>query len=226
MQDAESFLAALQLSDSTLPIGRFVHSYGLEAWARHDERLGECLVSIVETVLLEAVAPLDAATAAHAHRAGSAAELAALDRLLTAYKLSESARVASVSCGRQLARLAPRLTEDALVAKFCELVHRRETEGNLALVEGIVGRALGLTCEQTVLVALRSIAVALLSATVRLGRFSALQAQEALRELAPAIVGAAEIALTTPLDALHSGAPELEIYAMSHARSDARAFMT
>jgi urease accessory protein len=226
MRDTGSFLAALQLADSALPMGRFVHSYGLEAWVSADERIAAELVELIETALLEAIGPLDGAAVAHAHRAVSLDDLIQLDRLLTAHKLTPSARIASCSCGRQLARLAPRLITDTLVDEFCTRVRSEMSDGNLAIVEGVVGRGLGLSAEETVLIELRGVAVAFLSAAIRLGRFSPLHAQVALRRLGPVIAQAAEEALALPRDRLRSTGPELEIYALSHRRADARLFTT
>jgi urease accessory protein len=66
------FLAALQLADSALPIGRFVHSHGLEAWLRtHPDATPETLAELVEAFVSESVATLDGVVLAHAHRAAS-----------------------------------------------------------------------------------------------------------------------------------------------------------
>jgi urease accessory protein len=228
MSDPDALLGALQLADSALPIGRFVHSYGVESWLRdRGEVAPETLAELVGATVCESVAPLDGAVLAHAHRAASLGELTVLDERLTARKLSPSSRAASQTCGRQLAALGPQLAPaDVLVAEFSGLVRSGETDGNLAVVQGTLARALGLPVLDSVLVELRSAAAGLLSAAVGLGVLSPVRSQVILAELAPALASAAEAALELRIDELSSTAPELELAALSHARGDARMFAT
>ena len=224
--DPVGVLAMLQLADSTLPIGRFVHSHGLEAWLRdHREASPAQLAELVEAVICESVAPLDGAVLVWAHRAETIEALQDLDRRLTARKLAPGARAASLSCGRQLAALAPRLaTDDALVHQLSAAVHTRQLDGNLAVVSGTLTRALGIPERDAVLVELRGMAVALLSAAVRLGDLAPTQAQVLLAHLAPAIAAAADRSGSIHLSQLTATAPELELSSLAHSRADARLF--
>jgi urease accessory protein len=226
MSDGSGLLAALQLSDSGLPIGRFVHSYGLEAWLHaHPDAPPEQIGELVEAAVCEAVAPLDGAVVAQAHRAISIGELVALDACLTARKLSPAARAASQSCGRRLAVLAPQLAvDDLLVIELTRSVEAREADGNLAVVAGTLARALAVPVLDAVLVELRGVAAALLSAAVRLGALTPTRAQALLSGLVPAVVRAANEALELTPGDLSSTAPELELFALAHPRADVRLF--
>jgi urease accessory protein len=222
-----SLLATLQLADSTLPIGRFVHSHGVEAWLRaHREASEEELTALASSAVCEGFAPLDGAALAHAHRARKTASLLELDALLTARKLGPPARAASQACGRQLAALAVQLTSNPLVAELAAHVRSHESDGNLAVVQGALARALGLPIRDAVLVELRAAAAGLLSAAVRLGRLTPTRAQVVLLQAAPTVERATDAALELQLDDLRSGAFELELYALVHRRADARFFST
>jgi len=225
---SEGFLAALQLADSALPVGRFGHSYGLEAYlsANQDEGAAQIL-ELVETVVAESAGPLDAAASVRAHRllrSQNVEGLIALDAAITARKLAPSSRAASTTCGRRLAALIPTLTSNPVAADLGRRVAGGETVGNIAAVEGVVAAALGVTELETALLALAGTTTSLLSAAVRLGRLSASDAQGLLRELHPAIVEAGQAAVVATR--LQGTLPELEIYAMSHTRADVRLFVT
>ena len=222
-----TFLAALQLADSALPIGRFAHSAGLESFVEANSGADEeTIVELVESFVLDGVGPLDGAAVAHAHSAASVDALITLDRAVTVRKLMPPARLASTACGGRLAALAPRIVKATPLDELCEEVRKGATDGNLAVVEGALSAALGLRRDEAVLVELRGATSQLLSAAVRLGKLSATTAQEAHRKLEPALLEAAGHALELPISMMRSSAPELEIYSLRHQRAEARLFMT
>ena len=227
---AYAVVRLLQLGDSALPIGRYVHSLGLEALLDHDPSLGVVeLAEVVQSFVMEGVARLDAVAVAEAHRLASRRDVAGLinlDRALTTRKLTPAGRRASQTCGSQLAVLAKSLASDPTLNSYCEALRSDSTDGNLAIVEGALSAALSVPCTWAVLMMLRGSAAGLLSASVRLGRLSATRAQRLLRECEPTIIRAAEDALSCSWPETFSGAFELEIHAMRHGRAESRLFMT
>lgn len=227
---ASSFLAALQLSDSALPIGRFIYSGGLEAMLGADPTIGEDeIVELVQASLVHSVGPLDGVAVAEAHRRQQRADLESLmelDRLTTARKITPASRTSSTSCGNQLASLSELLTDDETVADLRTRVRQGTTGGNLAVVEGALAASLGLSCEEAVLLEMRGAASTFFSTAIRLGRMSARRAQGALSRCVPAITEAATLAMDLSVGEMYSVLPELEIYALRHERTEIRLFTT
>ena len=120
----------------------------------------------------------------------------------------------------------PELTDDTLACAFAATVEGRRTAGNLAVVEGALGRAVGLDEAEAVLLSLRGAASGALSAALRLGVVSARQSQQLLASLHEPLARASVRTLRTPLGGVHSSAPELDLLAFAHPRGDARSFTT
>jgi urease accessory protein len=230
MGEGTAFLRALQVADGTLPIGRFAHSYGVEAWLEaHPDSQAEDLCELVRSTLVRSIATLDGAAVALAHAAASRGDMGELGRIdagLTARKLNESGRNASTLCGKQLALLAGQLGIGAVVERLSFEIEAGARPGNLAVVEGAVGAGMGIACEETVLVAVRGHAAAMLSAAVRLGRLGTTRSQALLYELGPDLEDCAATAASVGLEDMRATLPELEVYAARHAHREVRLFMS
>lgn len=224
--DDLAFLGALQLADSALPVGRFVHSSGLESWLRaHPAATTGDVEAVIASAVLCGVATLDAVAVAHAHRAAAPDELATLDRWLHVRKLAGPTREASIACGRQLARLGRSVAPaDRCLAEHADRVDRERTPGHAAVVSGALARAYGLDERRTVLLELSAAASALLSAAVRLGAVPPTRAQVALRGLHEELADVATRACASALADATTGTPELELFVLAHRRAGGRSF--
>lgn len=224
MADPAAALAWLQLHDNAFPAGRFVHSYGVESWLQaHPAASDSEICRLAESFVRHSVATLDAVVVAHAWAVEELSALTALDALTTSYKLTANARAASHGCGRQLALVAQHV---GVRAPFLGAVTGGRADGNLAVVEAVVQRELGIGRLDAALGSIRSGYAGVLSAAVRLGRLGPIRAQRAMLDARRHMVEMARLALATPLDDMHSTTPELEIWAMRHETASGRMFTT
>lgn len=225
---SSGFLAAMQLADSSLPIGRFTQSLGIESLLASEPGLDAIdLEEFVAGHVACGVARLDGVAVALAHRAAARGDLDALRQLddaVEARKLAPSGRAASRACGRRLAVLSPELADDATIAATAAAIRAGQVPGHLAVVEGALARACGLSAREAVLLELRGAATTLLSAAVRLGRLSPFVAAGILRRLAPVLADAAGDALSRDVERMTSSVVEADVHILAHGRSTGHLF--
>jgi urease accessory protein len=153
-------------------------------------------------------------------------ELQELDHAVTVRKITPSSRNASKACGRRLAALATLFIENDTTDRFADAVASGRSDGNLAVAEGVVTSALGITLEEAVLLELRGASAAMLSAAVRMGRISTTTAQVIAASIVPVISEGLELGLALSTAEMRAVAPELDIAAIRHSRREARLFAT
>ena len=217
----------MQLHDSAFPAGRMVHSHGLEEWLTERPDAGpDDIADAVLSYLADSYAPLDAVFVVAGWRAYALDDrLLELDRLLDSYKLSENARTASTSTGRQLvsAAFASGLAVDS---DYLAAVMSGATPGHNAVAEGALQAQIGVELATAVLGSLRTQLASMLSAAIRLGRLGPLASQRIQRANVAALVDLVEQACVRDIDDVWSTAPTLEISGMRHAVRTARLFTT
>ncbi|WP_206487617.1 urease accessory protein UreF [Rhodococcus sp. KRD162] len=222
-----AYLSWMQLCDSAFPSGRFVHSNGLEAWLAGNSAARERdIAALVQSYISESVTTLDAVALALAWSHEDIDDSLALDSALSTHKLSESARLSSTLCGRQLALVAQRVLAPTAALDYLARVLDNSTPGNQAVVEGIVHRCLGIDRHLAVVGYLRSAYSGLLSAAVRLGRAGPMWVQQQLFDDRYFLDTCAQRAIRTEWADAMAFVPELEIYAMQHETNSSRLFTT
>jgi urease accessory protein len=167
----------LQLSDSALPTGGFVHSAGLESAFQQGE-VPDLRRFIHDALWLAGHSSLPLASAAHEHPES----LARLDARADAFLSSEVANRASRLQGRAFLDACARIFPSEIAALRDEAREAR-LRCHFAPVFGAVLRALGVAIEDAQQLVLSLAARGLLQAAVRLGLAGTHESQRLLREL-------------------------------------------
>ncbi len=222
MTDPTALLTALQHGDSFFPGGGFAASWGLETLFTdsyvHD---AETLLHFVQGQLRQRWAGCDRPALVWSHQAaGELEKIAVVDAELEALSLARELRVVSQRAGRALLRVHDRL-KTPRAADYLEWVKTGQAWGHLPVVQGLVWRGVGLDAEPASLLSGHLMGMAFVSAAVRLGFVSHIQAQLIVQRIRPTLTAL----LAAPLpDLLSSFTPVADIAMMRHETQATRLF--
>ncbi|HEV8471404.1 MAG TPA: urease accessory UreF family protein [Methylomirabilota bacterium] len=226
--DTEALLAVLQLADGLFPAGGFAHSFGLETYAQEGRvRDREGLDAFVVAHLEGAAGPADAVAVAVAARLAATGDLAAwsaLDARLDAMKPVPEFRAASRQMGRQTARVAAALRDDAFLAALARAVDDGLTPGHHAAVFGAAAGRSDAEPEAAAAAYLYSTAALLVGAGLRLLTLGQLDGQRVLAAARPRVARLAAAAARATVDDMWTFTPALELAGLRHASLDMRLF--
>ena len=222
MTDPTTLLTALQHGDSLFPGGGFAASWGLETLFTdtyvHD---AETLQHFVQGQLRHRWARCDRPALVWAHRAASELEkIVAVDAELEALSLARELRVVSQRAGRALLRVHARL-KTPRAADYLERVKTGQAWSHLPVVQGLVWRGVGLDTEQASLLSGHLQGMAFVSAAIRLGFVSHIQAQLIVQRIHPTLT---VLLAAPPPESLSSFTPVSDIAMMRHETQATRLF--
>ncbi|MXV62319.1 urease accessory protein UreF [Natronorubrum sp. JWXQ-INN-674] len=235
--DPQSFLTALRLSDSFLPVGGYTASYGLEQYLNEDRiEDGDDLQALLAAYLRRVVGPCETVALANAHGASTAADLEtllAVDERLHAVTMPQEFRESSTKAGAKLCELLGETAAESgpeggtdLESAFADTVASDDTPGHYPVVFGVVAERRGLSRLEACLAHAYSFITGLLGAAQRLGRFGHTEIQSVLEALGPTIAETCERHVDDEVTAMASFAPLAEIMGMRHERAGRRLFMS
>ena len=222
MTDPTALLTALQHGDSFFPGGGFAASWGLETlFTDTHVQDAETLQHFVQGQLRHRWARCDRPALVWSHRAaGELEKVAAVDAELEALSLARELRVVSQRAGRALLRVHDRLGTPC-ASDYLECVTTGPAKGHLPIVQGLVWRGVGLDAEQASLLSGHLQGVAFVSAAIRLGFVSHIQAQLIVQRIHPTLTAL----LAAPLpEFLSSFTPVSDIAMMRHETQATRLF--
>ncbi len=224
MSGISSQLALLQYGDSFFPSGSVSFSWGLEGLVDRGAVSGrESFEAFIKGQLRARWACYERTVVASAHSArDDLPALARIDDMVEITTAAAELRDASCRMGSAMLLVFSRLGQEP-AAKYRSLVSSGAAHGHVSVVQGMLWASAGLPERDAIALSAHMFCTGFLSAGVRLGCITHLDAQKLLaaaREEAALL--AASPAL--PLGAITTHMPEAEIAAMQHAGLEMRLF--
>lgn len=223
--NSAQLLMLLQWTDSAFPTGAFAHSGALETYTQAEVvRTPDDLASLI-AVKLTAAARTDLIIV-HAAMSSDRAQLAHLDALCSASKLSRETREASEKIGRRLLGSILNLTTDPTLEWYRDEIAAGRCAGHHAVAHGLACTALNVDARAALLTFGYTLAANQTAASLKLMRIGQTQAQAVLGAAGAAIEAAVEAALALTLDDFGSFTPGLDIRAAQHEHLFRRLFIS
>jgi urease accessory protein len=224
MAGEAAVLAALQHSDSFFPSGTISFSWGLETLiAEGVVTSADDVRRFVEGQLVGRWSTCDRPVLVAAYRAADALdEVANVDNKLDILALSRELREGGRRAGGALLNVHSSLNTPRAGA-YRELVRAGAAAGQLAAVQGLVWRGVGIGEEAVCAISGHAVCTGFVGAAIRLGLISNVAAQRILTEMRSVIC---ELLTepTLPVDLASAYMPEAEIAMMRHETSQVRMF--
>lgn len=213
----------LQFADSTLPVGAFSFSHGLEsAVALELVKDASSLQEFVEGLTAQA-AGVDGVALLAAYRDPQDAVKA--DKALYARKLNEESRTMAVRMGKKLAEVATLMASAPHLERWLERVRQGATPGNYAVGQGVLFADLQLGEAEAFAVHQYGVASAVVGAALRLMRLDHREAQRILFAVNARAQHDYARVRDLPLEEMAGFAPTLDILASVHVQAHVRLFM-
>lgn len=224
MSSVKARLAVLQFADSFFPSGSISFSWGLEGLADSGAvKSWQDVEAFMKGQLHGRWGPFDRAVVIAAHRASpDLAAVAAIDNQVDIQTPSSESRAASCRLGSAMLSVFSKLGADDAAAYRCAIA-QGPAHGHLSVMQGFLWSTVGLSLEEAVTISAHTQCVTLLSAAIRLGCLTHIEAQLSLERLRDEV----DLILEEPaceISQIASSTFESEIAIMRHARNASRMF--
>ena len=219
----------LQFGDSMFPIGGFAFSGGLESAIQKGVVTDAETLHAYARTAVEQAAMGDGIALVWAHRAAVAddvAELARIDELVYARKLSSETRTMSVRMGKKFAEMGAQVIGAPLLKAWRERIDAGASPGCYPVALAVNLAVQGLPAREAFVVHRYGVAAMILSAALRLMKISHVDTQRILYRLNAGADAAYETAAAARLSDMAGFAPLTEILAAAHVKAHVRLFMS
>jgi urease accessory protein len=218
----------LQLADSTLPIGSFAFSNGLESAVQTGIVTDPASLHAYVELVLRQSARMDGVALLHAHRATCAG---AYDRILEAdaelycRRVGEEQQMMLTRVGKKFGELANRIMPTPLLSRWLADIKADATAGCLPVGQAIALASAGVDEAEAFVMQHYALASMVLNAALRLMRIDHLDTQRILFAAQVRVEADYETVRDFALDEMASFAPVLDVLVAHHTTTHVRLFM-
>ena len=218
----------LQFADSTLPIGFFAFSNGLESAVQTGVVADAASLRDFVEVVVRQSSRMDGIALLHAHRAAEAGDydaIVAADRELWCRRVGEEQQLMLARTGRKFAELALKVGEFPVLARWLADIKSEATPGCFPVGQAIAFAHMGASESEAFVVHQYGIAAMILSAALRLMRIDHLDTQRILFGIQERVGDDYQAVRGLDLDEMSAFAPVFETLVAHHTTAHVRLFM-
>ena len=228
--NSSNLIRLLQLTDPTLPIGGFSHSYGLETYVQkgivHDAASAK---KFVEQMMAQNIHYTDAALVSLAFDAAvqnDIEKLVLLDKECNAVKLPRELREASQKMGTRLLKIFLPVCDNTLFHQFRKEVLSRNAFGHYCLVFGILAHVFNIAKVDALSGFYYNAVTGMVTNCVKLVPLGQQQGQEILFSLQSLMQRLVLASLNPDPDLIGFCCPGFDIRSMQHEQLYTRLYMS
>lgn len=218
----------LQFSDSTLPVGAFAFSQGLESALQLGVVSDAGSLKDYLALILRQAAHADCVALLHAHRAarqGDYQRIRESDQALWARRVGEEQQLMLARMGKKFAELALAIAPAPLLDRWLSDVNQGNTPGCLPVAQAIGFAGLQVDEAEAFTIHQYGVSSMILNAALRLMRIDHLTTQTILFESQAVADRHYESVRALDLDEMSSFAPVHDVIVAHHTRTHLRLFM-